>query len=312
MVKVDNLCMAYGKKMVLKNISFQIQEGKIVGLLGANGAGKSTTMNILTGYLKPVSGRIFLDGVDMVKEQKKAKSKIGYLPEVPPLYKDMKVIEYLEFAARLKKVANVKDEVYRVMELIGVEERKYEYIKHLSKGWQQRVGLAYCVMGNPKVLILDEPLVGLDPSESKYIRSLLKELSKTHTIIISSHILKEIEELCDEILMLKDGELVLSDSLDKVVQNNRRNIYKIVVKGNSDKVLEAMEQAEFVSSVRLLGEKERDVFEYCVQSKNNRDIRDNILGVLVGKHFFVYGVEYYNDSLEDVFLDVNNGGGKRC
>ncbi len=311
MIKVNNLCMSYGKKSVLNDISFEIQEGKIVGLLGVNGAGKSTTMNILTGYIKPLSGSVRIDGLDMVKEPKKAKSKIGYLPEVPPLYKDMKVIEYLEFAARLKKVANVRDEVYRVMELIGVEERKYEYIKQLSKGWQQRVGLAYCVIGSPRVLILDEPLVGLDPSESKYIRSLLKELSATHTIIISSHILKEIEELCDEVLMLKDGELALFDSLDKVVKKNRRNAYKLLVKGHCDKVLEALERAEFVRDVRLVGETESDVFEYCVQSKNNRDIRDNILGLLVGKHFFVYGIEYYNDSLEDVFLDVNDGGGKK-
>ena len=204
MIEVKNLTMSYGKRMVLDDISFQIQEGMMVGLLGANGAGKTTTMNILTGYLKPTSGEIIINEVDVRNNPKEAKRKIGYLPEHPPVYKDMKVFEYLVFVAELKGVKDKKAEVCRVMEQMNLSDRRNDFIKKLSKGMQQRVGFAQALIGNPEVLILDEPLVGLDPAEAKRTRELIKELQGEHIVIISSHVLKEIEELCNMILMLKD------------------------------------------------------------------------------------------------------------
>lgn len=215
MIKITNLKMVYGKKEVLTNISFDIKKGNIVGLLGVNGAGKSTIMNILTGYLRPTEGEVSICQVDMNKSPVEAKKNIGYLPEIPPLYKDMKVEEYLMFAADIKGVKNQAEEVCRVLALLDLKKERFNFIKKLSKGYQQRIGLAQALLGNPSVLILDEPLVGLDPSESKKMREVIKGLQENHAIIISSHILSEIEELCSDILILKDGNLVFDNSIKK-------------------------------------------------------------------------------------------------
>jgi len=184
MIDVKNLTMSYGKREVLKDISFKIENGKTVGLLGANGAGKSTTMNILTGYLKPQSGEIYINDVDMRKAPQMAKQQIGYLPEIPPLYKDMKVYEYLLFVAELKKIDDKQEAVQSVIERMNLEERQYDFIKKLSKGLQQRVGFAQALLGNPEVLILDEPLVGLDPAEAKKTRELIRSLRGKCIVII--------------------------------------------------------------------------------------------------------------------------------
>lgn len=306
MIEVKNLKMLYGTKEVLKNISFKIEEGKTVGLLGSNGAGKSTTMNILTGYLKPEAGEIIVNGVDMRKSPKEAKKQIGYLPELPPLYKDMKVFEYLLFVADLKGVSDKKREVRRVIDLMNLKECRFDYIKKLSKGVQQRVGFAQCLIGNPKVLILDEPLVGLDPVESKKTRELIRSLQGEHIIIISSHVLKEIEELCDTILMLKDGEIVLDGSTTDTKRRNGKNIYRVLVKGNVTQIEETLKDYAALKEVCILGEQESGVYEFLLKSKNNRDIRDNILSYLMSKKFHVYGIEKLEDSLEDIFVEMNS------
>ncbi|MDE5864667.1 MAG: ABC transporter ATP-binding protein [Lachnospiraceae bacterium] len=305
MIEVENLEMSYGKREVLRDISFQIKRGTIVGLLGANGAGKSTTMNILTGYLKPVQGKVYINQTDMRRAPKKAKRYIGYLPEKPPLYTDMKVLEYLMFAADLKGIPDKYGEALRVMEIVDIEDRQCEVIKKLSKGLQQRVGFAEVLLGNPPVLILDEPLVGLDPAESRAIRGLIKSLRSEHAIIISSHILSEIEELCNDILMLKDGQLVLDNSTAAAKRRGGKNVYRLIIKGDRDKISACLENCEMLRTVRYIGEKERGVYEYSGTAKNNRDIRDNILGYLVGKRFAVYGIEKQETSLEDVFIEMN-------
>lgn len=207
MIEVRNLCMSYGKNQVLKNISFEIQDGETVGLVGVNGAGKSTVMNILTGYLPPVSGTVLINGTDIIKQSVKAKKMIGYLPAVPPLYKDMKVQEYLSFGAELKGIKEYKKESARVLELLHLEEHKYDFIGRLTKGAQQRVGFAYSLLGDCPVLILDEPFFGLNPVEESVIKGMIKDLCGDHTIMVSSHVLKEIKDLCSDIMTLKDGAL---------------------------------------------------------------------------------------------------------
>lgn len=305
MVEVKNLKMSYGKQEILRDISFQIGDGKIVGLLGRNGAGKSTIMNILTGYLKPWEGEIHINQIDMRKKPKEAKKHIGYLPEVPPLYKDMKVWEYLFFAADMKGIKEKREETVRVMELLDIESRQYDYIKNLSKGLQQRVGFAQVLLGNPSIMILDEPLVGLDPEEKKSTIELLRSLQKEHTIIISSHILTEIEELCNEILILKDGRLVLDDSMAAARRKGNRNVYKLVIKGDREEIEKCLEGYEALGTVQYVGEKEKGIFEFIGTAKNTRDIRDSIFGYLVSRKFNVYGIEKVEASLEDVFIEMN-------
>lgn len=306
MLEVNDLKMSYGSREVLKGISFKIEEGKIVGFLGSNGAGKSTTMNLLAGYMTPVSGNVVVCDVDMGKDPKKAKSNIGYLPEIPPLYKEMKVIEYLRFVADLKKVEDSETEISRVISLFDIEDRMYDFIGALSKGYSQRVGFAATLMGDPKVLILDEPLVGLDPSESKKIRQIIKDLEKEHCILISSHILSEIDELCNEILILKDGLLVMDKSKTSVKRRNKKNQYRLNVKGDRKNIENALNNNSSVSSVSYVKESEPGVHEFLVQSNNSRDIRDNLFGYLVSKKYNVYGINRAENSLEDVFIEVND------
>lgn len=305
MIKVEHVSMSYGRRVVLKDISFEIREGKTVGLLGANGAGKSTTMNILTGYLRPESGTVLINERDIIKESKEAKKKIGYLPEVPALYKEMRIREYLLFAAELKGVRDKGVEVNRVIELFQLKEREYDFIKKLSKGLQQRVGFACALLGNPEVLILDEPLSGLDPAEAKRTREIIRELKENHIIMISSHVLSEIDELCNEILMLKDGQLVLNNSTANVKRGKRQKTYRLNVKGERQKIEECLKQYELIREITYIGEKETGVHEFLLQSKNTRDIRDSILGYLVGRKFNVYGIAKEETSLEDVFLEMN-------
>ncbi len=305
MIEVKHLCMSYGKREVLKDISFRVGVGKTVGLLGSNGAGKSTMMNILTGYLKPVEGEVFIQEIDMRRNPKEAKKKIGYLPEIPPLYKDMKVLEYLYFIADLKGIDDKKNEIQRVITLMNLEERKLDFIKKLSKGFQQRIGFAQALLGNPDILILDEPLVGLDPAEAKKTRELIQKLRQDHVIIISSHVLKEIEELCDSVLMLKDGTLILDGSTTDAKRRGNKDTYRLVVKGDLIKIQEILQKYNSLQQVHLVGEKEKGVYEFLLKAKNTRDIRDHILGYLVNKKFSVYGIEKLETSLEDVFIEMN-------
>lgn len=305
MIEVKNLVMQYGKTEVLKNISFHIEEGSIVGLLGANGAGKSTTMNILTGYLKPLSGEVTINGLDMRKNPKQAKQKIGYLPELPPLYMDMRVVDYLIFSAELKGIKNRKEEVDRVIDFANLEDYRIMRIKKLSKGLQQRVGFAQALLGNPPVLLLDEPLVGLDPQESKRIREYIRELGRDHSIIISSHILSEIEELCGEILMLRDGALVMHESTSRAKKKGKQNVYRLTVKGKREKICACLDGYQGVSEHHFVEEKESGVFTFVIKGKDKRDLRDSMVSFLTAKGFLVYGIEKVESSLEDVFMEMN-------
>ena len=218
MIEVKNVTKKYSKHVALDNLNLTIEHGKIYGLLGENGAGKSTTMNIITGYLAPSMGEVIVDDYDILKEANKAKAKIGYLPEIPPLYQDMTVKEYLVFAAQLKRIPrrDRKEAVETAMHNAGIADVCNRLINNLSKGYKQRVGIAQAILGSPEIVILDEPTVGLDPVQINEIRELIREIGKEHTVILSSHILSEIQEVCDHVFMISKGKLVLDEDMDKI------------------------------------------------------------------------------------------------
>ena len=218
MVEVSNLTKRYGKKTAIENISFTVKPGHIYGFLGPNGAGKSTTMNIMTGYLAPTSGTVTVNGYDIFKDAVKAKKEIGYLPEMPPVYMDMTVQEYLRFVAELKGIPKKQraDEIIDVLERTQTADVCDKLIRNLSKGYRQRVGLAQALIGNPEVIILDEPTVGLDPKQIAEVRDLIRSLKEDHAVILSSHILSEISEVCDQVFIISQGKLVLGDSLQHI------------------------------------------------------------------------------------------------
>lgn len=317
MVEVKNLTKCYGSIKAVDNISFTVENGEVLGFLGPNGAGKSTTMNMITGYISSTSGTVTIDGVDILEDPKEAKTKIGYLPEMPPLYVDMTVRKYLEFMFDLKKVKLPKKEhIEEVMRLVRITEQSERVIKNLSKGYRQRVGFAQALLGNPPVLILDEPTVGLDPKQIIEIRKLIKSLGQKHTVIFSSHVLSEISATCDRIIVISKGKIVAdakTDELSTAVAGEQR--LSLVVDGNSADVLSAIKKIPAV--VRVV--KERDMAnesaKYTIRYENGKDIRREVFNAMVRIGAAILDMQSSNETLEDVFLDLttrdeafNNGG----
>lgn len=335
MIEVTNLTKKYGNHTAVDGLSFRLERGHIYGFLGPNGAGKSTTMNILTGYLAPSSGTVLVDGRDIQKEPEEAKRKIGYLPELPPLYMDMTVQEYLRFVAELKKVpaGERAKQMETVMEMTGIADMRGRLIKNLSKGYRQRVGLAQAVLGNPEVLILDEPSVGLDPKQIIEIRELICRLGETHTIILSSHILSEVDAVCDHIMIIAHGKLVASDSpegLQKLMSGS--NELELVVKGSEEAVLAVLEEVPEVEKVEVLqsqnaaersespSDKEEgteaksaqtqsvgpaaDYVRVRILSANHADIREDVFYALAQSRLPILEMHYREKSLEDIFLEL--------
>ena len=244
MIEVKDLTKRYGKHVVVDHLSFQVEKGRIYGFLGPNGAGKSTTMNMMTGYLASTEGRIIVNGHDMFEEPEEAKRCIGYLPEIPPLYPDMTVREYLQFVAELKKVPKKEraDQIDDVMEKTRISDMENRLIKHLSKGYKQRVGFAQALLGYPPVLILDEPMAGLDPKQITEIRDLIKELGEEHTIFLSSHILSEVSSVCDHVLILSHGKLMASDTPENLAQKLAgEGKQELTIRGTAEEIEKAME-----------------------------------------------------------------------
>ena len=267
MIEVSNLTKKYGKHEAVKNLSFHVEKGQIYGFLGPNGAGKSTTMNVITGYLCATEGTVTVNGYDTFKEPEKAKAQIGYLPELPPLYPDMTVTEYLKFVAKLKKIAKSerKTMIDEAMELTGITDVSSRLIKNLSKGYKQRVGLAQAILGYPEVIILDEPTVGLDPKQIIEIRDLIKKLGEKHTVILSSHILSEVSAVCDQIMIMSHGQLVANDTPDNLANLLSENhSSELHIKGTPEqleKVRQTIEDAKLeVSEMKVVHASLEDVF----------------------------------------------------
>ncbi|MBQ8605131.1 MAG: ATP-binding cassette domain-containing protein [Clostridia bacterium] len=306
MIEVKNIVKKYGDKYAVNDISFSIGSGEIVGFLGPNGAGKSTTMNIITGYLSANSGSVTIDGADILDQPTKAKSMIGFLPEQPPLYMDMTVKEYLNFAYDLKNCKFPREpHIKEICELIQITDVMGRMIKNLSKGYKQRVGFAQALIGNPPVLILDEPTVGLDPRQIIEIRSLIKKLGKTHTVILSTHILQEVQSVCDRIIIINKGKIVAdgdTENLSYKVSGNRKFIVRI--SGPKNDIIKTLRSIDSVIKVDALTKKEEGAYDYLVESLPNVDIRKMMFGELAKKNWPILGLRSMDMSLEDVFVQL--------
>ncbi len=307
MIEVKNLVKKYGKHVAVDHLSFTVEKGQIYGFLGPNGAGKSTTMNIMTGYLAPTEGEVLIDGYDIMKEPEKAKSRIGYLPEIPPVYPDMTVYEYLSFAAELKRIPRKEreDAIEKAVELTQIEEVSERLIKNLSKGYKQRVGLAQAILGEPEVMILDEPMVGLDPKQIIEIRDLIKLLGKNHTILLSSHILSEISAVCDHIMIIAGGRLVASDSpegLQKRMQG--KSILEATVKTDMAALKKVLEEIPEIEDITEKAATMPDCVTVELQTKTGVDIRETLSMKLYENKMPIMGMSMQEHTLEDIFLEL--------
>lgn len=307
MIEVKNLVKRYGNHLALDNVSFSIAKGEVVGFLGPNGAGKSTTMNIITGYLSSTQGDVLVDGVSILDEPEKAKAKIGYLPEIPPLYTDMTVQEYLAFVCDLKKVPSGKkaETLIRIMKQVRISDVKGRLIRNLSKGYRQRVGIAQALIGDPEVLILDEPTVGLDPKQITEVRDLVKKLSEEHTLIISSHILAEVQAVCDRVIIINRGRIVATDTPDNLAKNAvKNNKLEVRVKGPKNDVLNGITALEGVSSAEIVRIREEGSVDLNIQTSEGVDVREAIFEFCCENHYPILLMKTTEVNLEDIFLQL--------
>lgn len=307
MIEVSNLTKKYGDHIAVDHLSFRVEKGQIYGFLGPNGAGKSTTMNIITGYLAATEGTVTIDGKDVQKDPEEAKRSIGYLPELPPLYVDMTVREYLEFVAELKKVPKKerKQQIDEVMEMTQITDMQQRLIRNLSKGYRQRVGLAQAILGYPEVIILDEPMVGLDPKQIIEIRDLIRKLGENHTVILSSHILSEVSAVCDHIMIIAHGKLVASDSpenLQKLMSGSME--LNLEVKGSAAAVKSALQEISQIDRIEENTEASKNVAKLKVISKENADIREQVFYALADAKLPILEMTHAEKSLEDIFLEL--------
>ncbi len=316
MVEVKNLVKRYGDKLAVDDVSFTVDSGEILGFLGPNGAGKTTTMNIITGYLSSTSGTVTVDGCEILEDPIGAKSKIGYLPEIPPLYPDMVVRKYLEFMFDLKKVTLPKkehiEEVCKVARITDVANR---LIKNLSKGYKQRVGLAQALLGNPPVLILDEPTVGLDPKQIIEMRTLIKGLGKKHTVILSSHVLPEVQATCDRVIVINQGKLV-ADSATSALSDTLSGTHNLLVQiaGNETAVMSAIKNINGVLKMERLRSISSDCTEYVIKTEKDKDVRRQIFFAMAKAEYPIVLMKNAELSLEDAFLQLtgnSNVAGKK-
>lgn len=308
MIQVEHLTKRYGGHLAVDDISFTVEEGTIYGLLGPNGAGKSTTMNILTGYISASDGKVTIDGHDVLEEASAAKACVGYLPEQPPLYVDMTPLEYLNFVAELKKVkrADRKSQIDYAMQRTGLAGMENRLIKNLSKGYRQRVGFAAALLGNPKVIILDEPTVGLDPAQVIEIRNLIKELGRQHTVILSSHILSEVSALCDKVLIIANGKLVAQGTPEELSEQLTGDVtLQITALGEAEKVVAAVNSVQGVKQTTLEQEQNGET-SVSVTVEQGKDLRAAISAALAMAECPVLALNTVSMTLEDVFLQITS------
>ena len=311
MIEVKNITKKYGSFTAVDNISFKIEEGEIIGLLGPNGAGKSTTMNMITGYIEPTEGEIKVEGYDISKKPKKAKAQIGYMPEGVPLYSDLTVKEFVTYMAELKKVDRKtrKEKVEKIIEQTGLKDVEKKLTRNLSRGYKQRVSMAGALVGEPKILILDEPTVGLDPKQITEIRALIKELGKTHTIILSSHILSEVSQICNKVIIINKGKIVAIDTpenLEKKVESN--NTTYVTVEDTENKIETMKEKIPEIKDIKLIKENEDGTKEYVLESDKDVDLRKILFKELAKENITIFEMKKADTTLEDAFMKLIEGG----
>ena len=305
MIEVKNVTKKYG--------NFNIKEGEIIGLLGPNGAGKSTTMNMITGFIEQTEGEIIIDGYDMLKKPKKAKKEIGYMPEGVPLYTDLTVKEFVSYMAQIKKVDRKirKEQIEKTIEETGLKDVEKKLIKNLSRGYKQRVSMAGALVGKPKILILDEPTVGLDPKQITEIRELIKKLGKTHTVILSSHILSEVSQICNKVIIINKGKIVAIDTpenLEKKVNNN--NTVYVTVEDLEQKMDSIKDKIEEIKDVKLVKENEDGTKQYVIEANGDTDLRKVIFSEFAKENITIFEMKKADITLEDAFMQLIEGGEK--
>ena len=309
MIEVQDLVKRYGSHVAVDHLSFKVEEGQIYGFLGPNGAGKSTTMNIMTGYIGPTEGKVIINGHDILEEPEQAKRDIGFLPEQPPLYMDMTPQEYLEFAAELKGIDpdEHQESVEKVIELTKIDDVRDRLIRNLSKGYRQRVGLAQAILGLPKILILDEPTVGLDPKQIHEIRELIRSLSKEHTIILSSHILSEVQEICDHVLIIHHGKLIATGTPKELEEKMRGSKTELLIKSDDPTdVNAALESIDGVKSITSTPTTIQNEISVIIEPVDNRDLREDIFYACCRSDCPLLMMRSSGISLENIFLQLTS------
>lgn len=307
MIEIKNLTKHYGEIKAVQDVSFTVNKGEILGFLGPNGAGKSTTMNIITGYIPSTSGTVTIDGYDIMDNPREVKRRIGYLPELPPLYVDMTVTDFLDFCASLKEVDKKqwKSQKNDIMELVKITHVQHRLIKNLSKGYRQRVGLAQALVGAPEVLILDEPTVGLDPKQIIEIRKLIKALGKNHTIILSSHILPEVSAVCERIVIINKGKIAAIDTPEELSKNLVDfTKFKMTIAGPDKRVKELIQQVYGVKYLEVQNIGKDDEFSYIIEADKDVDVRKPIFHKLAQSGYPILELESLGLSLEEIFLQL--------
>lgn len=311
MIEVKNVTKKYGKVVAVDNISFTIEDGEIIGLLGPNGAGKSTTMNMITGFIEQTEGDIIVEGYDMLKKPKKAKRQIGYMPEGVPLYTDLTVKEFVTYMAEIKKVnpKERKEKVQKIIEETGLKDVEKKIIKNLSRGYKQRVSMAGSLVGEPKILILDEPTVGLDPRQITEIRNLIKQLGKNHTIILSSHILSEVSQICNKVIIINKGKIVAIDTPENLENkvSNSNSIY-VTVEDPENKIKTVTKSIKEINKIELVKENEDKTKQYVIEAKGNVDLRKTIFAQFAKENITIFEMKKADKTLEDAFMKLIEGG----
>lgn len=307
MIEVKNVTKKYGNFTAVDNITFNVKDGEVVGLLGQNGAGKSTTMNMITGFIEPTEGTIIVNGFDIMKKSLKAKKQIGYMPENVPLYPELTVKEFVSYMAELKLVGRKerKQEVENAIKETGLEEVKNKLIRNLSRGYKQRVSMAGALVGNPEVLILDEPTVGLDPKQIIEIRNLIKNLGKKHTVILSSHILSEISQICERVVILNKGKIVAIDTPENLEEKTKeQNVLFVTVEDKEEKMSSIKEKITDIEKLEMIKDNEDGTKQYKIVSKSEKDIRKALFDTLPKEGITIFELKKAETSLEDAFIKL--------
>ena len=307
MIEVKNVTKKYGSTIAVDDVSFEVKDGEVVGFLGPNGAGKSTTMNMITGFIEPTTGQIIVNGNDISKRPRKAKKEIGYMPENVPLYYELTAKEFVSYMAELKLVkrSERKQEVEKVLKETGLEDVKNKLIRNLSRGYKQRVSMAGALVGNPDVIILDEPTVGLDPKQITEIRSLIKELGKNHTVILSTHILSEVSQICERVIIINKGKIVAIDTPENLEKTTReKNGIMVTVEDPKDNMSHLKDKIKEIDSVELVKDNEDGTKQYLITTSTDMDLRKQLFEVLPKEEIVIFELRKTETTLEDAFIKL--------